>query len=516
MKRSLMLDYRMRLAAGLAALASVAGQCSPGKETQMQAFEAVRRPAVADQFYPGDAAKLAAVIDRYLEAAGTERNDGIRALVSPHAGYVYSGATAALGFGAVQGRDDIRRVVVIAPSHRCAFRGLSVGQYGHFETPLGRIPVDVEACRALLAATPLFTDRNDAHAREHALEVQLPFLQRALPNGFSLVPLVCGSLDATEIRTAGRALAELLWKPGTLWVISSDFTHYGDAFGYTPFRKDVEAGLKELDGGAVGKICARNLDGFLEYVDQTGATICGRTPIAILLAALEAEPPSVTCSLLGYTTSGRLTHDFSHSVSYAALAVVAESAEPRPAAPAGFALSDGEKAELLRLARAAIRARLTGEKADVAAKAGLTATLERDGAAFVSLHLDGRLRGCIGNLVAEEPLYLNVVHNAVSAAFRDPRFLPLTAGEFDRIGIEISVLTPPRKIPSLAQFVIGRHGIILAKHGRRAVFLPQVAPEQGWDVETTMTHLALKAGLKADDWKRGATYEVFEAIVFHE
>jgi AmmeMemoRadiSam system protein A len=142
--------------------------------------------------------------------------------------------------------------------------------------------------------------------------------------------------------------------------------------------------------------------------------------------------------------------------------------------------------------------------------------LKRDGAAFVSLHRDGNLRGCIGNLEAVEPLYRNVIHNARNAAFQDPRFMPLTAAELAGLNIEISVLTPPRPIHSVDEFQIGTHGIILTKGQRRAVFLPQVAPEQGWDRETTLTHLSLKAGMGPDDWRRGAKYYVFEAIVFSE
>jgi hypothetical protein len=406
--------------------------------------------------------------------------------------------------------------VVLAPSHRCAFRGLSVGSYGKFATPLGDIPVDTEACSRLLEADELFVQRNDAHIHEHSLEVQLPFLQRVLGGGFKLVPVVVGAINAQDARKAGEVLGGTLWGDGHFWVVSTDFTHYGDAFGYTPFTDDVENRLKELDHGAIRQIEAKDFAGFVNYVDGTGATICGRLPVAVLLAAVNAASPAAECSLLGYTTSGRMTRDFSHSVSYVAMAVTEGGSQPEKSGAVPEQLGGRDRKTLLSLAREAIRTRLEGGELTLPDTSGMGPMLKEEGAAFVTLHLNGRLRGCIGNILPEEELYLNVMHNAVNAAFRDPRFNALTAEEFDKSDIEISVLTKPRRIPSLDDFVIGRHGIILSKKGRRAVFLPQVAAEQGWNVETTMTHLALKAGLRADDWKRDATYEVFEAIVFHE
>lgn len=497
----------------VSALLVVAACRCPGREIEMKAFTGTRQPAVANQFYPGSQSKLEAMVDAYLDSAREQTDPGIRALIAPHAGYVYSGATAAEGYARLRTRKDIKRVVVIAPSHRCPFRGLSVGSYSKFRTPLGEIPVDIEACAALVEADDLFSQRNDAHAEEHALEVHLPFLQRAL-GAFKLVPVVCGFIDSKGARTAGRVLAANLWSDDTLWIISTDFTHYGDAFGYKPFSKDVETNLKQLDQGAIDRITGRDFDGFMKYIEETGATVCGRMPIAILLAALDVKAPKAQCKLLGYTTSGHMTHDFSHSVSYATVAVT--EVDERRAQPAPADLPATDKKLLLNLARQAIRAGLSKEKLELPEGDDLSPILKDEGAAFVTLHLKGRLRGCIGNILPEEELYLNVVHNAVNAAFRDPRFRPLSEEEYEKIDIEISVLTRPRRIPSLDEFEIGRHGIILSKRGRRAVFLPQVAPEQGWDVETTMTHLSLKAGLGADDWKRDATYEVFEAVVFHE
>ena len=180
-------------------------------------------------------------------------------------------------------------------------------------------------------------------------------------------------------------------------------------------------------------------------------------------------------------------------------------------------LKTEDKNTLLKLARNSIMSRLRGEPTPKPDPKTLSMELREDGAAFVTLHMRGTLRGCIGSLSAREPLYQNVINNALNAAFSDPRFPPVGLTDLDYVDLEISVLTKPRFIDSLDDFIIGRHGIILSKGVHRAVFLPQVAPEQGWDMETTLMHLSLKAGLPPDGWKaEDVRYEVFEAIVFGE
>ncbi|MDT8391451.1 MAG: AmmeMemoRadiSam system protein B [Lentisphaeria bacterium] len=495
------------------------GCCLAVMEVTMEAhamdtrFSGTRPAVVAGQFYPAGAEALKKQVDACLKRAARAMDSTVRAVIVPHAGYTYSGDTAGRAYALIQGREDIRRVVIIHPSHRAGFEGVSLGGYAAFQTPLGGVPVDTAACGRLLKASALFSSRNDAHAAEHSLEVQLPFLQRCLGD-FSLVPVACGFLTEEQARELGKALADSLWEPETLWVISGDFTHYGRGFGYVPFTADVENNLRDLDGGAIAKITAKDLEGFTDYLDETGATICGRGPISILLAAIAAAAPGATCEKVAYTTSGRVTGDFTQCVSYAALAV---RVSPDNRENEGKEMmTHSEKKQLLDLARSAIAAKLAGDKMTLPTRETLTGMLKEPGAAFVTLHARGRLRGCIGTILPQEDLYVNVVENAVNAAFHDPRFLPLTKDEFKDVHIEISVLTPPGKIESWKDFEVGRHGIILSKRGRRAVFLPQVAPEQGWDAETTLTHLALKAGLSADDWRAGAEFHVFEAIVFHE
>ncbi len=476
-----------------------------------------REPAVAGQFYAAKPDVLQGRISEYLNAPTPRIRQPVRALIVPHAGHQYSGPTAGKAYALLQGQATVERAVIIAPSHRVAFRGISVGLYQSFRTPLGDVAVDLEGCRRLIDVGGLFNGRTDCHDDEHAIEVQLPFIQSVLPD-VEIIPLVCGDLKPDDLTDAASLLRDQLWRNDTVWIISSDFTHYGHAFGYVPFLENVPDRLADLDMGAVEAIQALDLDRFSAYVHETGATICGRLPIQILLSCLAPVRDLYHVNLLEYTTSGDMTHDYSHSVSYISLAVcAADGGEELKAEKAEQMLSDEDKAFVLYLARETIRAELEFEPLpDPAEIQALSDNLKQANACFVSLHTNGRLRGCIGSLQATEPLYRNVINNARGAAFQDPRFMPLQKQELENVTIEISVLTPPLPIAGPEEFEVGRHGIILRKGRYRSVFLPQVAPEQGWDRETTLDHLALKAGLRADAWRKGASFDVFEAVVFGE
>ncbi len=288
-------------------------------------MHAVREPAVAGQFYPESPVRLRAEVESLLarETLGSAPSARIRAMIVPHAGYTYSGATTARTMVlARQGR--YRRALIMAPAHRLALDGLAVTNAAAYRTPLGDAFLDQEAQDGLLA-------RGDAglrllpraHLGEHALEVQLPFLQVLFPE-LPIVPLICGRLDDAALASLARSLATL-WTPETLWVISSDFTHYGASFGYLPFTDDVCGNLERLDRGAIDRILALDGPGFSRQVAKTGATICGREPIRLLLAVAAAAPVPPATRLVDYITSGHLTGDWHHCVSYAGL-VFAEQA----------------------------------------------------------------------------------------------------------------------------------------------------------------------------------------------
>ncbi len=482
---------------------------------------------LAGQWYAADGARLRRELDGYLRAAPAPAHPAMAAIL-PHAGFVYSGPTAAAAARALAAWTGLRRVVLLGFTHHVWLpdRISLPSRETAYRSPLGTVPLDRAALDAL-AASPLFVDVPATRDGENSIELIVPLLQAALADRpWTLVPLTLGQLDAPHLDAAARAIAPLL-DGHTAVVASSDFTHYGDRFGYTPFRDDIPARLSALDHGAIAPILARDAAAFDAYCRDTSATICGQDPIGLLLRLL---PPTATGRELAYDSSGARTGDYDSCVSYAALAFDAPEDNASSSggtgdtgstgAPGSFSpLAPADKHTLLTLARTVIDEALHGdalaELDDMSLP--LTPALRERRGAFVTLTIDGELRGCIGEILPRRPLVRVVADHALSAAFEDPRFPPLTAAEWPSVRIEISALTPPRPVDSWHDIQIGRHGMTLSLHGRMAVFLPQVAPEQGWDLETTLTHLSRKAGLPADAWRDPACrFSVFEADVFHE
>jgi len=281
---------------------------------QAQPREAImRKSPIAGSWYPGSPEKLRALVNRLLDSAALPSLAGRPCgVISPHAGIQYSGQAAAYGFKALRG-SGIRRVILLGPSHYTYMRGIAPSGVDSYETPLGTVPVDRSICDALRRHS-LFQGPHHAEMPEHSLEMQLPFLQTVLGD-FTLVPLVVGELSGNDYEEAARVLRPYLDRE-TVVVASSDFTHYGGRFGYVPFRDNVKQNLERLDGGAIKKIIARDFSGFMNYLDETGATICGARPIGILLKLL---PGTASGTLLNYYTSGDLLQDFTDSVSYASI-----------------------------------------------------------------------------------------------------------------------------------------------------------------------------------------------------
>jgi len=466
---------------------------------------------LAGLWYVDDAEKLAREIDGYLAAAESGAVGQVIALLLPHAGYGYSGMVAAHGIKLIAGQ-PFRRVIVIGPSHRTAMMdAVSMPDVSFIQTPLGRIAIDRDVVEQLWADDH-FQSHLHAHTDEHSVQIELPLLQRALGD-FSLVPIVCGHLSETSARAIAAALRNHIDEE-TLVVVSSDFTHYGRAFDYVPFHDNIPGNLRNLDLGAFRELENKDLPGFLRYVHDTGATICGRSPIAVLLAMLPAE---ADVHLLKYDTSGNLTGDWSRCVSYVSAAVTgtwAATCSDGTHCERPVEWTDTDKVSLLRLARHAIENEFGCSEPDLGI--AITPPMQEIMGAFVSLHKHGQLRGCLGEILPRRELYEAVREQAVNAAFHDPRFPGLRRKELDDIDIEISALTVPRRVGSYTDIEVGRHGIMLYKGSHSAVFLPQVAPEQGWGLEETLMHLACKAGLGPDDWQSDCEFHVFEAIVFSE
>lgn len=429
----------------------------------------IRPAAVAGLFYPRDARALQKEVAELIDGVENlaPRFGHPKALIVPHAGFIYSGPVAARAYDELAAaRGVVRRVVLLGPVHRVPVRGLALPGAEAFDTPLGRVPVDADAVRQLAPFGQVVVS-SEAHAMEHALEVQLPFLQRMLGE-FALLPLAVGDARPQEVRD----VIERLWGgPETLLVLSTDLSHY---HSYDAARA--------IDRATLARIAAFDTD-----INHEEA--CGATPLNGFLAAAKARGLSIR--LLGACNSGDTAGGKERVVGYSA-----------------FALYEGDRVSLhdagltlLAIARAAIGHRL-GVHAEPP-RTDVVPWLARPGATFVTLMLEGKLRGCIGSLVARRGLGEDVAENAVAAALRDPRFAPLTRADWPRCEAEVSVLSTPKPLQFadeaelLAQLRPGEDGVILEHEGRRATFLPQVwegLPEK----KAFLGELMRKAGIPAD------------------
>jgi len=478
---------------------------------------------IAGSWYPGTEGGIRALAEKWekrvereptADGADSASHGNPNVLLLPHAGWAYSGETAWRAVRLVRGA-EFRRAVVLAPSHRAWIENRLVApEAGAVSTPLGQIAIDREWLDRLALLAPVV--RNDrVHAAEHSAQIEYPLLQLALGKGFAVVPLVMGSFGPEQMAMCARALARLMDET-TLLVLSSDFTHYGDDFSYSPYGtsggEGVRAKVASVDAEAFALAAKCDADGFAAFIKKTGATICGHVPIEL---ALRAFPGRASFSRLAYATSSDSDRDFSRFVCYTSAAGRAEWPGEK-----GAVLDAAARAFLLRVAREslerAVRGGGRGGERTLREDAP-PATLAKMGA-FVTLNdrTTGALRGCIGEIMPRRPLVDAVAARAVDSALHDPRFMPVTERELGGLRVEVSALTPPKPVASWRDIVLGRDGMTLEKGGSFAVFLPQVAPEQGWDLETTLSYLSKKAGLPADAWRSGAKFETFQAEVFHE
>ena len=469
---------------------------------------------IAGAWYPGTERDIRKVAEEWERGGGAvEKGDAPNVLILPHAGWAYSGAVAWAAVRRVRGA-AFTRVVVLAPSHRAWIENRLVApESDAVSTPLGTIKIDREWLDRLSLLAPVArADR--VHRGEHAAQIEFPLLQLALDNGFTVVPLVMGSFGADQMGMCARALLRLM-DDKTLLVVSSDFTHYGDDFSYAPYGtkggEDVRKRVASVDDEACAFIAKGDADGFAAFVRRTGATICGHVPIEL---ALRAAPKGTVLARLKYATSGDAERDFRRFVCYVAACGHAEWK-----GETGAVLSAADRAYLLRVARESLERAVRGDRTRGGkATADAPAATRAKMGAFVTLNdrLTGALRGCIGEILPSRPLVDAVAARAVDSALHDPRFMPVSERELANLRVEVSALTPPKRVASWRDIVLGRDGMTLEKGGCFAVFLPQVAPEQGWDLPTTLSYLSKKAGLDADAWREGATFETFQAEVFHE
>ena len=476
------------------------------------AKEPVVRPATqANRFYTGDAKELSKEVDSLLALhRGETIFNNVAALIVPHAGYYFSGNVAAAAYMSVPKDKQYKRIFLLGPSHHEWLDGASVNtEADYYATPLGQVKVDRETALALTAADSVFRYEPRAHDREHCLEVQLPFLQRFFTIHSSLftkdvpsiVPIIISTNDFQKLKRIAEALKPYLTEEN-LFIVSSDFSHYPK---YEDACKVDALTGKAVESGDVEQFIAALEENARSGVPGLATSACGELAIATLLMMIDS---TYEVKHLMYQNSGDAEEsDHSRVVGYHAFAIVRKASQE-------FSLSEDEKRMLKEIALTSIKDSLNGKP--IAEHPSLTATLRQKCGAFVSLHKHGRLRGCIGHFGEDVPLHEIVAEMARAAAFEDPRFMPVTADELADIDIEISVLTPMRRIQSLDEFELHRHGIYIRKGYRSGTYLPQVADEVNWTKEEFVSHCAQdKAGIGWDGWKDAETeLYVYEAIVF--
>ena len=466
----------------------------------------VVRPATqAGRFYESDARLLSHEVDSLLarHAQGSDDED-VAALIVPHAGYYFSGNVAASAYARLNPEKKYKRIFLLGPSHHEWLDGASVnGEVDYYATPLGDVKVDRETARQLIQADSVFSYQPKAHDREHCLEVQLPFLQRHLGEVPPIVPIIISTNDFSKLKRMAEVLKPWFTEEN-LFIISSDFSHY-------PSYEDAY----EVDTKTGEAVASGDVEQFIAVIEANArsgkrnlsTSACGEFPIITLMLMLNGQ---YQVKHIMYQNSGDIgDHDHSRVVGYHSFAFIRNG---QTRTNTEFTLSYEEKQMLKKIAYTSIKDSLNGKPISMFNLQ--SSILNQKCGAFVSLHKQGRLRGCIGHFGEDVPLHEIVAEMARAAAFEDPRFPPVHREELGDIDIEISVLTPMRRIQSLDDFQLHKHGIYIRKGYRSGTFLPQVADEVNWTKEEFVGHCSQdKAGLGWNGWRDAELY-VYEAIVF--
>lgn len=495
--------------------------CSP-KETSAK----IKKSNLAGTWFSSNAEELKGQIDALLSSTGARA--GIQhplVLILPHAGYVYSGKTAAAGYRTIgaPGKNIIHPnlIIILGPSHHTALNGCAVLAMDFYETPLGKVKINNDIAQKL--AGDLIKDNPEAFEKEHSLEIHLPFLQRIfgdkLKGDIQILPILVGEMSIADAKKTAELIASAVSGTRPLFIVSSDFTHYGPRFAYQPFRsgtKEVLAKqIEALDSGAIDFILKKDLAGFEGYVEKTGATICGRNPIKVAMA-LPVE--NFKAEKIMYDTSGHITGDYTNSVSYTALCFAGALQGTARENEGGMdLLTNEDKKFLLKIARENIASWLVKRRGVAIFPTDVPKNCHLIRGGFVTLKKNGHLRGCIGYVSGTKSIIKTVLDNSYNAAFKDPRFDPLQPDELKDVTIEISILTEPGIVKSIEEIKTGRDGLIMEQGMNRGLLLPQVATEQGWDRNTFLDQTCVKAGMSPGCWKDSDTKIFrFQAIVFGE
>ncbi len=466
-----------------------------------------RQPAVAGTFYPADKSGLLKIVAACFNKAPTVLKQQPLAIIVPHAGYVFSGGVAAAGYKQIDRNAVFKHVFIIGSSHTMYFEGASTYSIGDFITPLGKVTVDTLA--GWLAKKYRFISNDvQPHAQEHSIEVQLPFLQYWLKKPFSIVPIIIGGESPGTCSHLASALEPYL-NSDNLFIISTDFSHYP---GYSDSNISDSIMANAVLANSSKAFLKAKLKDEGKNIPNLVTAMCGWTSVLTLLDITEKHPDFSFRKILHKNSGDSEYGDKNKVVGYYAIGLVQKKSKDAEK----FDLTRDDKITLLKIARKTIQEYVRNSKVPVIDKKLLSSNLTTPAGAFVTLKKNGELRGCIGNFQATDPLYSIVQSMAVAAATQDNRFEPVKASEINRLDIEISVLTPMKKIKSIDEIELGRHGIYIKKGDHGGTFLPQVATETHWTKEEFLGHCAQdKAFIGWNGWKDADIY-IYEALVFGE
>ncbi len=465
-----------------------------------------REAQFAGQFYPEEKSELELVLKQYFSEAKIEGKTDLtelvpRVLIVPHAGYIFSGKVAASAYFHIPENSNFKRVIVIASSHHYSFNGAAVYKAGNYETPLGKINVDFDFVDELLNASPLFQQHDEAHIYEHSLEVQLPFLQHRLRSNFSLVPIILGTNRLETCQEIAKVLKKW-FTPENLFIISTDFSHYVN------YNQAIK--IDEITADA---ICSNKPDYLFQVLKENkeldvpnlATSLCGWTSVFTLLYLTENE--SLTYEKIHYMNSGDSSaySNKNKVVGYWAISVYEKNN--------GFRISKEEKREILEKARTSIETYVKTEKRNNIIPAITSGILLEKSGVFVSVYINGKLRGCVGGFAQDKTLNEMIQKMAVSASC-DRRFDAIQPDELEDMELEISVLSPLKKISSVDDIILGKHGIYIRNGIHSGTFLPQVATKTGWSLDQFLGHCSRdKAGLGWDGWKKAELF-TYDALIF--
>ena len=470
-----------------------------------------RKPYAAGRFYPANPDSLRTQLSQLFRDAKPHTVQHVQAVICPHAGYVFSGIVAASSINQIDPDKTYDNIFIIGSSHQASFMGASIYNIGDYITPLGKVPVNIQLANELIKSNPVFSYVYDADLNEHSLEAQVPFLQYHMKKPFRIVPIVIGSQSAQTCKRIAQALKPY-FNENNLFVISSDFSHY-PPYDYA----------KTTDKATCDAILTNNPDVLIKLlsdyenknIPNLATNLCGWTSVLTLLYMTTGDA-AISILPIHYMNSGDSRYgDHSQCVGYWSIAVTRKTAAE--AAPSSeFNFTKEEKKTLLGIARNTIVLYINEHKTPDVDDKNFSSNLKMHAGAFVTLKEKGELRGCIGRFTADIPLWKVVQEMAIASSTEDTRFMPVTAKEIDKLEIEISVLSPMKKIYSPDEIILGKHGIYIKKGYYSGTFLPQVATETGWSKEEFLGHCARdKAGLGWDGWKDAELY-TYEACVFGE